>query len=499
MAVTTVYTYDLNGSKKDFDVPFEYLARRFVQVTLIGQDRKPLDLASDFRFIGKTSIQTLKAWGPADGYERIEIRRNTSATDRLVDFADGSILRANELNTSQVQTLHVAEEARNMVADTIAVNQDGDLDARGRRLVNLADATEAGHAVTLRQTESWAESALNSMRGARSSEINAKASESAAKASEINAKSSESAAKGSEARSKASEVSSKASEVASKSSETNSRASEIAAKTSEMAAKTSETNSKASEIAAKAWASTLNLPSSANKELQVLRQRSDGAGLEYVPSHFHFGLGGLNARVYGDLNDIRSTGFYMGASLINAPVSSGEWFYVIHQEHGAAGYRSQLAFRLTGYAHQMWGRICNSGTWSAWSEHWTTATLSVGATGRVLAASGDAASARDAIGAAERKRRYMKREVVWTGLVGNATTIGLTRPIQNGELIALSYSSFPYNGNAIPAVRGDQHSINFGSGGDTTFRLSGDGSSITWLGFTNGYPVTQVSCWYVEE
>lgn len=166
MAVTTVYTYDLNGSKKDFDVPFEYLARRFVQVTLIGQDRKPLDLASDFRFIGKTSIQTLKAWGPADGYERIEIRRNTSATDRLVDFADGSILRANELNTSQVQTLHVAEEARNMVVDTIGADNNGNLDARGRRIVNTADGVEPGDAVTLRQEQAWAASTLGNRNAA---------------------------------------------------------------------------------------------------------------------------------------------------------------------------------------------------------------------------------------------------------------------------------------------------------------------------------------------
>lgn len=178
MAVTTVYTYDLNGSKKDFDVPFEYLARRFVQVTLIGQDRKPLDLASDFRFTGKTSIQTLKAWGPADGYERIEIRRNTSATDRLVDFADGSILRANELNTSQVQTLHVAEEARNMVVDTIGADNNGNLDARGRRIVNTADGVEPGDAVTLRQEQAWAASTLgnrNASEAARDRSVTAQA------------------------------------------------------------------------------------------------------------------------------------------------------------------------------------------------------------------------------------------------------------------------------------------------------------------------------------
>ncbi|WP_165678717.1 phage tail fiber protein [Metapseudomonas otitidis] len=193
MAVTTVYTYDLNGSKKDFDVPFEYLARRFVQVTLIGQDRKPLDLASDFRFIGKTSIQTLKAWGPADGYERIEIRRNTSATDRLVDFADGSILRANELNTSQVQTLHVAEEARNMVADTIAANQDGDLDARGRRMVNVADPVDPYDAMNLKKARALdaavaAAAADLASHASRASELAAKSSELAAKSSELSAR-----------------------------------------------------------------------------------------------------------------------------------------------------------------------------------------------------------------------------------------------------------------------------------------------------------------------
>lgn len=166
MAITTIYTYPLNGTQRDFTISFEYLARRFVVVTLIGANRRELTLTADFRFISKTLVQLNKAWGPSDGYERIEIRRNTSATDRLVDFADGSILRAAELNTSQVQTLHVAEEARNMVADTISENSDGDLDARGRRLVNLADALSPDHAVTLRQEQEWAQSTLGNRNAA---------------------------------------------------------------------------------------------------------------------------------------------------------------------------------------------------------------------------------------------------------------------------------------------------------------------------------------------
>uniref|UniRef100_A0AAU6W3G6 Bacteriophage T7 tail fibre protein-like N-terminal domain-containing protein n=1 Tax=Pseudomonas phage Lepni01 TaxID=3138536 RepID=A0AAU6W3G6_9VIRU len=165
MATTTktVKTYALNGSLKDFTIPFEYLARKFVAVSLIGATRKELVLNIDFRFSTPTTITTLRsgAWGPADNFDLIEIRRWTSATERLVDFADGSILRAYDLNTAQVQSLHIAEEARDLTADTIGVNNDGHLDARARRIVNLADAVNPGDAVTLRQEQQWGGSALN--------------------------------------------------------------------------------------------------------------------------------------------------------------------------------------------------------------------------------------------------------------------------------------------------------------------------------------------------
>ncbi|WP_053221265.1 phage tail fiber domain-containing protein [Pseudomonas fildesensis] len=160
-APKTVLTYPLNGAQRDFPIPFEYLARKFVVVTLIGKTRQVLTLNSDYRFTARTTITTTKAWGPGDLFTSIELRRVTSATERLVDFADGSILRAYDLNTSQVQSLHIAEEARDLTADTIGVNNDGDLDARGRRIVNVGDGVLDGDAVSMGQTRRWAESALN--------------------------------------------------------------------------------------------------------------------------------------------------------------------------------------------------------------------------------------------------------------------------------------------------------------------------------------------------
>ncbi|MEV9508698.1 phage tail fiber protein [Klebsiella variicola] len=216
--ISTVITYALDGSTKNFTIPFEYLSRSFIVVTLIGVDRKVLTYVTDYTFNSSSVITTNKAWGVSDGYTTIEIRRQTSATERIVDFQNGSVLRANDLNTAQIQAIHVAQEARDLVSDTIGADADGNLDARGRRIVNLGDAVNDSDAVTLRQEKAWGQSALNQANASATSAAAAKVSETNAKTSETNAKASENAAK----------------------------ASQTAAKTSETNAKTSETNAAAS-------------------------------------------------------------------------------------------------------------------------------------------------------------------------------------------------------------------------------------------------------------
>jgi hypothetical protein len=231
-APKTVKTVALDGSNKDFEIPFEYLARKFVVLTLIGVDRKELVLNVDYRFTQRTIVTTTLAWGVSQGYTLMEIKRVTSATERLVDFSDGSILRASDLNTATVQALHIAEEGRDIATDTIGVNNDGNLDARGRRIVNLADAVDPGDAVTLNQNQLWAGSALNQ---ANVATVQAGISTTQASLSTARA-----------AAALASQNAALASQNAAKTSETNS-------KTSETNSKTSETNSKASENLSKDW------------------------------------------------------------------------------------------------------------------------------------------------------------------------------------------------------------------------------------------------------
>ncbi|QHJ79952.1 MAG: hypothetical protein [Caudoviricetes sp.] len=217
--VKTVYTYPLDSSTLDYLIPFEYLARKFIRVTLIGETRKELKLVEDYRIVDKTKVTLNRSWSPSDGFSYIEIRRFTSVTDRLVDFSDGSILRAADLNISQIQTLHVAEEARDLMTDSISINEQGQLDARGRRIVNVADGIDDGDVVTIRQMKAWDEGALQQANraereadraeseadrakgyadGAKASEERAILAETNAKTSEANAKTSETNAKESE-------------------------------------------------------------------------------------------------------------------------------------------------------------------------------------------------------------------------------------------------------------------------------------------------------------
>lgn len=151
-APKTVATYDLNGSVREFDFPFDYLSRGFVKVTIIGTERRTLTVGTDYTFVSNSRIRTNIIYGPPE-WTQIEVRRETSTTERLVDFQDASILRADDLNLSELQVLHVAEEAREAATETIGTNNFGHLDARGRRIVNVADPVDLGDVVNRRWYE----------------------------------------------------------------------------------------------------------------------------------------------------------------------------------------------------------------------------------------------------------------------------------------------------------------------------------------------------------
>lgn len=117
----TIKTYALDGVRRDFPITFDYLARDFIKVTLISTARDELVRNVDFRFTSANQITLNVAYGSP--YTYIEIRRLTPTSPRLVDFKDGSVLVSTDLNLSQLQASHIAEEARDMTTLGIGLDQ----------------------------------------------------------------------------------------------------------------------------------------------------------------------------------------------------------------------------------------------------------------------------------------------------------------------------------------------------------------------------------------
>lgn len=194
---STIANYQGNGSTTDFNVPFDYLAKKFVKVTVdslekLGGDYG--DTTKDYFFVDKTTIRFNTA--PASGTEII-IRRYTSATDRIVSFKDASVLKAKDLDVSTIQTIHLAEEGRDIINDALIVDKEGNWDAKGKRIVNVGDPIDDNDAITLKFYKDDAKGAYQAKLDAEAARDAAKVSEKNAKASEVNAKESEVNAKAS--------------------------------------------------------------------------------------------------------------------------------------------------------------------------------------------------------------------------------------------------------------------------------------------------------------
>lgn len=210
----TIRVYTLDGSL-DYPVEFDYLARRFVVVTLLGPFlRTPLTYLTQYTFDSPTMIR-LASDLDLTGYTSVEIRRVTSTTERLVVFNDASILTASDMNLSDQQVFHVAEEGRDAATDAIGTNDDGNLDARQRRIVNLGNPVDLSDAVNKDYVDNLANGAGQSAAAAAVSAAQAALSATNANASAGSAATSATAAAASRDNAAASATSATASQTAS--------------------------------------------------------------------------------------------------------------------------------------------------------------------------------------------------------------------------------------------------------------------------------------------
>lgn len=142
------YSYPGDGQTTLFPVRWPFLDRRYVLVTLKGEnsDSPPEDITHRCQWISDSQIRISPA--PESG-SLVTITRKTPKDHLLVTFQDGSIQRAEDHNTANTQLLHALEENQDF---SERVREYAELGERSlEQLLGLAIAVEgapAGHAAS---------------------------------------------------------------------------------------------------------------------------------------------------------------------------------------------------------------------------------------------------------------------------------------------------------------------------------------------------------------
>jgi hypothetical protein len=109
MSIASV-TYNTSGSAGPYTITFPYLSETDIEVYLDDV------LTANYTFASATTILL----DTAPSAVVIEIRRNTQ-DDPYVDFADPSSLRESDLDTATLQSIYIAQEAKDAI-DAVAAD-----------------------------------------------------------------------------------------------------------------------------------------------------------------------------------------------------------------------------------------------------------------------------------------------------------------------------------------------------------------------------------------
>lgn len=146
MANSTTIQYP--SGAPDYRIPFDYLARPFVVVTLVNSadtlKNRVLVPGNDYRFTNATVIQILTS---QEGFDIVQLHRYTQS-ELVVDFRDGSVLTAKDLTNAELQAIHIAEEGRDLIDSYVRPAVDAIQDGI-ERVKEYRDETKEIHDDTL--------------------------------------------------------------------------------------------------------------------------------------------------------------------------------------------------------------------------------------------------------------------------------------------------------------------------------------------------------------
>lgn len=144
----TSVTYEATGEQTVFNIPFDYLRNSFVKAK-IGDDGEPMKYGTDYEVANRQITFTTAPVGMLYVYRK-------TPTDRMVQFMEGSVLKATDMNISTLQQLHIIEEAQDWTTSNSIIYSDEILawEGFGHRLTNIADPLDAQDVVTKNYMES---------------------------------------------------------------------------------------------------------------------------------------------------------------------------------------------------------------------------------------------------------------------------------------------------------------------------------------------------------
>ena len=136
-------TYTANGSTATFSFSFPYISTAHIKAYVNGTE--------DTGITFPTSSSITLSSTPANG-ATVLIKRISNPSARLVDFQDGSVLSASDLDQSANQNFFMAQETEDEVSSKLGINANNVYDASqsgsNLKISNVADPTSAQDVAT---------------------------------------------------------------------------------------------------------------------------------------------------------------------------------------------------------------------------------------------------------------------------------------------------------------------------------------------------------------
>ena len=152
MSYTASYIVNSSSAQgtTDFQFTFPYIKEEHIEVFLNFSKITQGSGSAQYQVITNVSPKLIRLnTGIASANLRVEVRRNSSLGSPLVDYADGSTLTANDLDTSALQSLYIDQELKDNQSKTVSVDETTGLPTLNNlRLTNVGDPTAAQDAVT---------------------------------------------------------------------------------------------------------------------------------------------------------------------------------------------------------------------------------------------------------------------------------------------------------------------------------------------------------------